>query len=96
LTGVLQAAGRSELAQIEDIVGARFLYGRVDVSQLLPAPDDDAWIADLPPGLMRRVAERLKELAGADSGTDRPASATSQVAARALLELYRLNSEEQS
>jgi len=89
---VLPAEARSELTRIEELLEARFLYGRADFSQLLPAPEDDAWVAELPPGIMRRVAERLQQLAAA-GGRGGPDYATPQVAARALLELYRLNSE---
>lgn len=86
-TGLLFAETRPELERIEELVRARFLYGSVDFSRLIPAPEDEGWIRELPPGVMQRVAERLQQLATSAGVTDR------QVAARALIELYRMYSE---
>ncbi|HID23683.1 MAG TPA: DNA repair exonuclease [Planctomycetaceae bacterium] len=92
-TGLLVAEACSELDRIEELVRARFLYGRVDFSQLLPAPDDDCWVTELPAGVVRRVAERLRQLAGSADAPNRPEWARPEVASRALFELYRMRSE---
>lgn len=93
LRGVLHPGQQSELTRIDEIVRARFLYGRIDHSQLLPTPEDEGWLAGLPVGVMRDVAERLKQLSEPAAQIDRPDYATPEVAARALLELYRLTQD---
>jgi DNA repair exonuclease SbcCD nuclease subunit len=95
LCGVLSRDQKDDLARIEDIVRARFLFGRIDSTKLLPRPQDDAWLADLPVGVVREVADRLKLLSDPTATVDRPDYATPEVAARALLELYRASAEVQ-
>lgn len=93
LRGVLSRDQQGELERIEDIVRARFLFGRIDSTKLLPRPQDDAWLADLPVGVVREVADRLKLLSDPTSTVVRPDYATPEVAARALMELYRASAE---
>ena len=95
LRGVLHPNEQNELTRIDEIVQARFLYGRIDYSQLLPAPEDESWLSGLPVGAMREVAERLKLLSDPATNVEQPDYATPDVAARALLELYRMAAEGQ-
>lgn len=89
LGGLLAAADRPELMRLYEIAQAgRFLHVQVDDGQLLPAPDDDGWLADLPPGVVRDVAEELHRLTQPGYTGPRPEGATPQLAGRALLELY--------
>ena len=81
LGGVLFAEEAERLEDLSDVLSTHFLYGRVDDKALIPAPQDDAWTTHLPEGVIRSVAERLKE--EADSGRD-------PIARQALFELYRL------
>ncbi|HPW18730.1 MAG TPA: DNA repair exonuclease [Candidatus Aminicenantes bacterium] len=81
LHGVLYADNYEELHRLEEILEARPLFGRLDASRLVPAPQDRAWIDDLPPGYMREAAERLLNMSMSGGG-DAP------VASRALLELF--------
>ncbi len=89
LTGVLHSEEHDQIARIDEIVRSRFLHGRIDHSQLLPCPTDDNWLNDVPVGVMREVAERLRQL-GDPAMADRPEYATPEVAARAMIELYRM------
>ena len=88
LNGVLFSAEFAEIRRIEEILSARFLHGRLDVTGLGPAPSDDDWVSGLPPGFLRNAAARLSELA--DSNDDENGRV---VAARALRELYALRKE---
>ncbi|MBN1911355.1 MAG: DNA repair exonuclease [Pirellulales bacterium] len=63
LSGVLPAGQRDELARIEELAAARFLYHRIDAAGLLPAPDDDGWLAGLADGPLKETARRLVALA---------------------------------
>jgi predicted phosphodiesterase len=89
LDGLLYAAEQQDLAHIRDILDARFLFARMDISRLRPSPDDDRWVDGLPPGILKETAARLRSLA-ASSGDN---SQTGAVAARALMELYALVNE---
>ena len=66
LRGLLFAEDGDEPASIREVAAARFLLGRVEDDGLRPAPDDDRWVADLPPGPVRVAAERLRAQAGED------------------------------
>lgn len=91
LHGVLHAAEHDELRRIEEIIAAReFLYQRVDGDRLLPAPNDDGWLAELPAGPLRETARRLRSWADPGAADGRPEYASPEVATRALLELYAL------
>jgi DNA repair exonuclease SbcCD nuclease subunit len=93
LRGVLSRDHQADLGRIGEVVQARFLFGRIDSTKLLPRPQDDAWLADLPVGVVREVADRLKLLSNPSVTVDRPDYATPEVAARALMELYRASAE---
>jgi len=80
LTGVLFAADAGLLEELPDVLSERFLYSQLDEGALIPAPQDDSWINNLPDGSIREAAERLKRSAQDEKYI---------VARRALLELYR-------
>jgi len=81
LTGVLFAVDSRTLEELPDVLSERFLCSQVDDGGLIPAPEDDSWINNLPDGSIREAAERLK----------RNSQDEKNIAARhALLELYRL------
>ncbi len=84
LTGLLHARDREELEHIGQLVASRFLYGRLNTEKLRPSPGDDAWISNLPPGVVREAAIRLRDAAAANPD---------EIALRALLELYALVEE---
>jgi DNA repair exonuclease SbcCD nuclease subunit len=86
LSGILAAGERAELAHVEDILASRFVSGRLDASRLRPSPDDDSWLSGLPPGVVREAAGRLRQIAAAGSES-------SEIAARALMELYSIAGE---
>jgi predicted phosphodiesterase len=81
LSGLFSPRDEAELTRIEELLAARFVCGRTNTTALLPAPADDAWLADLPPGVLVETARRLQAM------TDSP------IAAQALLDLYRLSQE---
>lgn len=83
LSGVLTADERTELERIEQILSSRFVWGRFDITRLRPAPEDDSWITNLPPGIIRDAAIRLRDTS----------SSSPQIAARALMELYMIVGE---
>jgi predicted phosphodiesterase len=83
LSGLLTAQERGELDRIEAILASRFLWGRMDARGLRPSPEDAAWIANLPAGIIREAAMRLQNRA----------DISPEVAARALMELYALAGE---
>jgi hypothetical protein len=83
LSGLLTARERGELDRMEEILSSRFLWGRVDASRLRVSPADAAWIDNLPAGIIREAAMRLK------NGKD----VAPEVAARALMELYAIAAE---
>jgi hypothetical protein len=83
LSGLLVADERAELDHIEQILSSRFLWGRLDASRLRPSPEDDTWISNLPPGIIRDAARRLRDNPGASP----------EIAARALMELYAIAGE---
>lgn len=81
LSGLFSPRDEAELTRIDELLAARFVSGRIDRSALVPAPTDDGWLADLPPGVLVETARRLQGM------TESP------VAAQALLDLYRLSQE---
>jgi DNA repair exonuclease SbcCD nuclease subunit len=83
LYGILTADNHAELEHIEHILKSRFLWGRVDAVRLQPSPEDDSWITNLPSGIIREAAIRLRN----------STSASPEVAARALVELYAIAGE---
>jgi hypothetical protein len=82
LSGLFSPSDAPELTRIEELLAARLCYSRIDTSRLLPSPNDDAWLADLPVGVLRETAQRLQQQASGPQA---------EVASRALLELYRLS-----
>ncbi len=81
LSGLFSPRDDAELVRIDELLAARFVCGRIDTTGLIPAPTDDGWLANLPPGVLVETARRLQAM------TDSP------VAAQALLDLYRLSQE---
>jgi DNA repair exonuclease SbcCD nuclease subunit len=84
ISGLLFAEEEPELERLREVVASRFLHGRTEDEALRPAPEDESWVVDLPPGPVREAAGRLRALA---DGTEAGA------AADALLLLYRLARE---
>jgi DNA repair exonuclease SbcCD nuclease subunit len=94
LEGVLCPGDWDALARLRELAEARFLYARIDDTGLLPSPGDDRWISEVPLGLLREAAERLRQWSDPHFAGPRPEAASPEVAARALLQLYRLTREE--
>jgi len=86
LKGVLYSEEKEDFFHLEDLITSRFLYGRMDVSQLLPSPEDALWIESLPAGIFQEAAGRLREMTLA-GGRE------AETASRALLELYAIVGE---
>ena len=93
LKGVTYRESQAELLRIDEVLKARFLYGRVDPASLVPAPNDDRWLDDVPVGVLQAVAKRLQALSTPATAADRPEGVSSEVAMRAMLELYRIIQE---
>ena len=96
LDGILHHEDQAELVRIDELVRARFLYGRLDAARLAPSPADGSWLEALPAGVMRAVAQRLQSWSDPAFRDDRPPTATPEIATRALLELYRLVQEDKA
>ncbi len=95
LAGLLTTAGQRELSRIREILeSGRFLFGRIDAARLRPAPEDENWVAALPAGVIREAGSRLRELADPAFAGRRTDGASPEIAARALIELYAIVSEE--
>jgi DNA repair exonuclease SbcCD nuclease subunit len=91
LHGPLSPDDVAMLARLRELAAARLFFHRIDTTRLRPAPDAAAaWIATLPEGAIRAAAERLRRLADPTVTDERPAEATPDVAARALLELFAI------
>ncbi len=86
IDGVLAASEQGELDHIAQILSSRFIMGRLDASRVRPSPEDDTWLANLPPGIIREAAHILREKAGT-------AGPGQETAARALMELYAMSRE---
>ncbi len=86
LAGVLHAEDMTALQRLEDLLATRFAYGRINVEMLRPAPDDEAWIENLPVGFIREAAVKLQKIASSDLGE-------ATIAARALIELFAISRE---
>lgn len=82
LRGLLRYNERPELERLRSALGRHFLFARLDDNCLVPPPDDEAWVEDLPAGYIREAARRLQARAARDRD---PA------ALRALEELFRLS-----
>lgn len=79
LAGLLFAAESARLDEIDELLTSRFLHARLEADRLVPAPNEHAWIENLPAGTIREAARRLRGAAPQDT-----------TAVQALLELYRL------
>ncbi|HEX7550486.1 MAG TPA: metallophosphoesterase [Candidatus Methylomirabilis sp.] len=90
LAGVLPTADQQELGHVQEILTSRFAWARLDSSGLRPSPGDDAWVANLPAGVLRDAAAKLRALADPAFGGSRPEGASPDVASRALLEFYAI------
>ena len=86
LKGLLHPGMGQELHRVMELVEARFLWGRVDTDGLVPSPEDDSWVEDMPAGHLRKAAQELL-IAAAGQSED------ARVARLALLELYAMNRE---
>jgi hypothetical protein len=96
LAGVLHPEEHAEPRRVREILQSRFFFGRVDDCRLLPQPQDDNWLVNVPVGVLREAAQRLRALSDPRFAGERPGYATPEVAARALVELYALVSEADS
>jgi len=93
MSGLLVSEERDEIARIQEILSSRFLFGHVGASDVKPSPDDENWIANLPPGIIRETGAILRELSDPNFSGKCPNWASPEVASRALIELYALISE---
>lgn len=93
VSGFLEAGEQEELVRLKEIMAARFLFQDLDLSSLYPSPADEAWLSDLPPGVLQETAARLRQWADPGFNGSRPEGADPEVAARALMELYLLSRE---
>lgn len=92
LGGLLFASEHAELARIDELIAARFLFGRVE-SALRPAPGDTQWVENLPDGVLRDTALQLMQYADPSFAGQRPEAAGPAEASQALIELYKLATE---
>ncbi len=90
LGGLLSPVDRDALVRLEEVLASRFLWARLDATRVRPAPEDESWVAGLPPGMLRDTAATLRTLADPAYAGQRPDGASPEVAARALLELYAI------
>ena len=93
ISGLLSPGDRAELERLREIMDARFLFGQIDASRLRPMPEDVRWLDAVPAGFLREAAERLRAWSDPHFGGVRPAEASPEVAARALLKLCALAEE---
>lgn len=93
LKGLLDIEEQDEISRITEILDSRFLFGKVDSSDLRPSPGDTSWLENLPPGILQNVAARIQQLADHQYGGKRPEGTSPEIASRALLELYILMTE---
>ncbi len=92
LRGLLFANEHEELKRIEELIAARFMFGRVE-SELRPAPDDTQWVDNLTDGVLRNTAVQLIQYADPSFAGQRPEAAGPAEASQALMELYKLVTE---
>lgn len=86
LRGILFPEDRPGLRRIEEVLGSRFLFGALDATGLVPAPDGAGWIEALPAGAFREAAFELRARAAQSAAADERAVAT-----QALLQLFDLH-----
>ncbi len=63
LSGVFDPGASALLRDLEEVLAARFLLGRLETDGLVELPQDDSWLDDLPDELTKATAARLSELA---------------------------------
>lgn len=90
LEGVIQLNERAELERIREVANSRFLYAHIDDSSLFPGAGDEGLIASIPDGVLREAAVLLVEYSDPDYEGDRPVGFSSDVASRAIVELYNI------
>jgi len=93
VSGIIHMDEAPELPRLQEIVEARFFYGRIDSLELHPLPGDAELVESFPPGIMREAARRILELSDPSYAGGRPEGATPEVASMAILELYAIAME---
>lgn len=86
LEGVLFPEDRLALGRMEELLSSRFLFGVLESSRLIPAPDGEGWIESLSSGSFREAAIKLRSQAAQSANTEERAVAT-----QALLKLFELH-----
>jgi DNA repair exonuclease SbcCD nuclease subunit len=86
LEGVLFPEDRHPLVRIEELLASRFLFGFLESSRLIPAPDGEGWIESLSSGSFREAAIKLRSQAAQSPNSEERAVAT-----QALLQLFELH-----
>lgn len=82
LTGMVEPKQLAAIETLRARIAARFsVFGRLDDTQLLLAPEDDAWERALPVGLLQDVAKHIR-------------AGESPSAAQALMKLYRFGTKQ--
>jgi DNA repair exonuclease SbcCD nuclease subunit len=89
LHGVLSTDQRVLMEQLRKALGG-FFSSQLDEEGLRPAPDDPTWVENIPPGILRTAASRLRDWADPAFAGMRPEGVTPEVAAAALIEFYAL------
>ena len=89
--GILFPEDRHSLVRIEELLGSRFLFGSLDTSSLIPAPDGEGWIESLASGSFREAAVKLRSLAAQSANPEERVVAT-----QALLQLFELHERSRS
>lgn len=87
LQGLLSTSSRPQLASIIEQAQRSLLLAKFDATALHAPPEDDAWLDQVPAGVLRDTSELLRAQAIA-AGASKSRDAV--VAERALLELFRL------
>lgn len=85
LAGVLFPEDRHSLIRLEEHLASRFLFGSLDTTRLIPAPDGEGWIESLSSGSFREAAIKLRAQAAQSNPEERA------VATQALLQLFELH-----
>lgn len=86
LEGVLFPEDRHALGRMEELLASRFLFGFLESSRLIPAPDGESWIESLSAGSFREAAIRLRSQAAQAANPEERAVAT-----QALLQLFEIH-----
>jgi DNA repair exonuclease SbcCD nuclease subunit len=84
LTGTLFGTDEEALSRLIEIVEGRFLFGRADVTRLVPDDAGPEWIERLPEGYLREAAQELLA-----SGRSDPPDAAAAAALRQFSRLWQ-------